>query len=585
MKAVELVQTFGLEPKSGTVTGGAAHATRWRGRAVICVGIAVTVAVGFLHLLFLRSAGALWRDEVGGIHLACLPTWNETWQMLGRDSFPVLFPAVVRGWSWLGLGATDGDLRLLGFLIGLGCLGALWVNARLTGVRVPWLGLGLLGANVAMIRWGDSLRAYGLGSLLIILTVGLLWRVCQKPERNSFLLAAAAACLAVQTLYQNAFLVLAACLAGCAVCLRRKQWRTMALVLGVGMAAAVSLVPYANLVIRAQDWAVIAKVGFQPVRVWTNLKIALGATSSWPLWIWAALVLCALVAPLQALYRERKGIPADAADLPLFTAVALVCGVAGFVVFLYLAALPTEPWYFLPLMAFVVAAMEGGLGRWSARVHWPVAAVATCLVGALFPAAFEGVEARQTDVDLVAAQLERSTEPGDLILVYPCHAGISFNRYYSGPAVWCTFPDLPDFQFHRYDLLKEKLASSDPLAKVFQRAGRTLAAGGRVWIVGQLPWPRAGAVERAMPPPAPRPHVANGWRADWYDYEWARQLAFWLKAHADRVQLTRLSFPAKISAYEDLPLVEAAGWRGSPEPKDSTGRPDARSVVSVLDAP
>ena len=69
---------------------------------------------------------------------------------------------------------------------------------------------------------------------------------------------------------------------------------------------------------------------------------------------------------------------------------------------------------------------------------------------------------RQTNIDLIAAQLREQAGPNDLILVYPWYCGITFNRYYHGAAPWTTLPALSDPRIHRYDLLKEKLAARRP---------------------------------------------------------------------------------------------------------------------------
>jgi len=132
------------------------------------------------------------------------------------------------------------------------------------------------GGQLALARWGDSLRAYGCGCLFIMLVPGLVWNLVRAPGRSSFLAASLAAILSVQTLYQNAFLVLAACLAGVAVCAGHRQWKTAALVLGAGFLAAVSLVPYVPLILHARDVNALFKMGFQPDRVWATLAFALG---------------------------------------------------------------------------------------------------------------------------------------------------------------------------------------------------------------------------------------------------------------------------------------------------------------------
>ena len=135
----------------------------------------------WLHVEVLRHAGGLWRDEIGGVQLATLPALREVWRWLTHDAFPLLFPLLVRLWSALGLGGSDMGLRTLGFGIGCLLLGAVWLTARWLGLKPPVLALGLFAVNLSVIRWGDSLRAYGCGAILILLTFGLIWRQVQSP--------------------------------------------------------------------------------------------------------------------------------------------------------------------------------------------------------------------------------------------------------------------------------------------------------------------------------------------------------------------------------------------------------------------
>jgi hypothetical protein len=79
-----------------------------------------------LHLWCFISAGALWRDESNGILQARLPTWEMIRSSLEFDSFPILYPAVLRFWSALPGGGADWSLRLLGLCTGLGVLASIW---------------------------------------------------------------------------------------------------------------------------------------------------------------------------------------------------------------------------------------------------------------------------------------------------------------------------------------------------------------------------------------------------------------------------------------------------------------------------
>src|ERR1035438_5523481 len=74
-----------------------------------------TVAILALHFFFLLHAGGFWRDEVNVINLA----GSHDISYMVRDSFPILMPVLIKGWTALGWSGSDLNLRLLGSLIGL----------------------------------------------------------------------------------------------------------------------------------------------------------------------------------------------------------------------------------------------------------------------------------------------------------------------------------------------------------------------------------------------------------------------------------------------------------------------------------
>ena len=110
----------------------------------------------------------------------------------------------VRAWSAVGLGNTDLGLRILGFVLGLFLLLAFWFASWTMRGDAPLLAVTLAGLNVTMVRGGDSLRAYGLGSALGVLTLAVIWRLTCRPSLAAFSCAVAVPVLSVQSLYQNA---------------------------------------------------------------------------------------------------------------------------------------------------------------------------------------------------------------------------------------------------------------------------------------------------------------------------------------------------------------------------------------------
>src|SRR5213596_901783 len=87
------------------------------------IGALITAAGVYLHCVNFRSAGALWRDEAGVARIATLHGVGEMWSNIGHESCPILFPALLRTWSFI-VDSSDGALRVVGFTVGLVMLGA-----------------------------------------------------------------------------------------------------------------------------------------------------------------------------------------------------------------------------------------------------------------------------------------------------------------------------------------------------------------------------------------------------------------------------------------------------------------------------
>src|SRR5438552_8162407 len=147
----------------------------------------VTLCAVYLHALFFLNAGGLWRDEADLVHLSLLPSFSEVWQNLPHDSCPILMHLVVRAWSAApSLGNTDPGLRVLGLYVGLFLLLAFWFASWTMRKDAPLLAVTLAGLNVMMVRAGDSLRGYGLGSALAVLMLAVIWRLAWRPSLTVF---------------------------------------------------------------------------------------------------------------------------------------------------------------------------------------------------------------------------------------------------------------------------------------------------------------------------------------------------------------------------------------------------------------
>jgi hypothetical protein len=532
----------------------------WR-KASWIAALALTASAILMHFFSLTQAGGLWRDEICIANIAQLPSWGETFRTLPHDHCPILFPAVVRVWAALGWAQTDAGLRCLGLGVGLFLVASVWLAGRMMGRQPPLLFLSLVAVNPAVIRYGDSIRGYALGIALIVLTMGLIWRYLEAPDVRRGLLAGLGAVLSVQTLYQNAFFLLAIGIGGVIVSLRQRRPAKAAGVLGIGAVAALSLLPYVNPIREAQSWWVVSQTG-------TNLEITLDRlsklTGPW-FGVWMAVMGLAVADGIARTVLAPKRDPAGAEEcLPLFGSIVLVLGAAGFGVFIQLTGLLTQTWYYLPALCFTVVCCDAIVARAhpAARVGALLLAVVTLLVS-ISPSAYAALRWRQTNGDLVAREVARNAGADDLVIVHPWYLGITYGYNYRGAAKWTTLPPLADYRFHRYDLLKEKLATAGAIAPVLEQVEATLRSGHRVWVAGRLPLPPADGPAPARLPPAPD---LRGWNDQPYSEAWGLELRQLLEEHVTNALLVidPMTNVIPINPAERMKLIVTSGWKVSP---------------------
>jgi len=298
-------------------------------RAELLLAFLIVLAAAGLHVMRATTAGGLWRDEAGAVQLALMPAIFDIPRLLEHEAFPVLFSFAVRAYAAV-VGSSDFALRTFGMLIGLGLLAALWLVARWLTGGIPLLSLALLGINAAIIQWADWARGHGLGTLLILLVFGLIWKVATLPSALVVILAAVAAICSVHTLYYNAVLLFAIGLGGAAVALRNGGWKRALLVLAICAAAAGSLLPYLQTVRSASEWSYIFTVPeFSLGIFWEKLSGALSAAPG-VRWIWIALAMGAAVAALVLQFRSAG----PARDVALYCLITLLVCIPAYYAFL-----------------------------------------------------------------------------------------------------------------------------------------------------------------------------------------------------------------------------------------------------------
>lgn len=521
---------------------------------------AVLLFLTILFLLIVRAthAGGLWRDECGALQLARMSSFAEISRNFTHEAFPLLFPATIRGYTNI-FGQSDAALRVFGVAVGVLFLCTLWFNSVLNGKGVPLLSLALVGLSTTFLTWGPSLRGYGLGSVLITLAFALIVQLVREPTP----LRATAACLAglasVHCLLHNAVLLLAVIISAVIVCFVGGHRRRTFGILAITLVCGISLLPYVEAYSNASAWNIVVKSTTTVPFLWRQLNSAFGNPTAILAWIWHIALLTLIGGGAWQLYATRRNRRAPEWSLGLFGVIVSVSALIGYYCFLQTLSYTARPWYYLALIALLGVALDLSADVFS-KIAWVRIGRLSIAVLALVTLPFFSwpkITERQTNIDIIAKGLEQNAGPKDLIVVSPWQFGVSFSWYYHGPTPWLTVPEIADHQVHRYDLLKTRMLSPDPIGAPLDSIRRTLKAGNRVWFVGGIRVLREGETPLTLPP---APNSKFGWDNVAYSDSWRQQLGIFIQAHAARAQRIPISVES-VNNLEKVSLAVAQGWR------------------------
>ncbi len=463
-----------------------------------------------LNMHFVTSAGPLWRDEANSVAQASFPDWGDVRSSLQYDSFPILYPFVLRLWISCPPLAGDRGLRLLGFFIGVAVLLSLWLISRALNSSEPVIVLALLAIDPILISETCSTRPYGLSLILLLWAYHAQWRCLDRPSATRIMLSAILSVLAVQASYNNSIFIGAFGLSAAAISLTRGESRKALRVLVPGACAALSLLPYWWVLKLAQDWVALLHYRTSWIEFFEAYTEA--HTIVYPL-IWVSVsALAALWLYRHCRYRAEEAAPSRALSYVLMTAAM---GLVFQILLIQWIRVPPFPRYLLPVLVLIGFALQLAIGR-IGRLYQVVLVCAVIL--ATGNRAWTSLGLRRTNADHVAASLSQEATASDLVVLSPWFLHPSFQRYYQGKAHWVTVPPLPHSPITRYDLFRSAMLAGDPSASIAEALSATLRSGGRIWFVHQaVGW---------VPGEGPAPEVPSlTGEPDGYDY--VRFRSYW----------------------------------------------------------
>ncbi|HWW02309.1 MAG TPA: hypothetical protein VNZ64_21595 [Candidatus Acidoferrum sp.] len=572
------------EAISETVSTPNPVATTQRVRLEVLATVLATGLVALVFFLITLNAGPLWRDETNTINIAQMPSLKVLWRYAQFESFPPLYVLVLRAWGFLGMAGTDGSIRVLGLLIGLLFLGSLWLCSKWVWRGAPTLSVALLGSLPAVVFTVTSTRAYGLSACLLILTFATVWRVLELPSKSRILLAAGVCFLFAHCVYYNAICLGAILLGAAVIVVRRRQWRLLAVFAGIGAGSVASVTIYLPTVRRASAFMPMFQApqfDFGFLLMVLNQAISFHSTahpavpSGFQAGLWVGLVVMAVgigVGVQSGRFRlphqmqESVSVPAGpaetrVADLALFGVIALVGGVVGHLGFLVRLHYSTQSWYYVGMLTLCAICLES-VFEVTLRAWRPWGLIRVGFLIAIMAWGWKGIweeaHSRRSNVDVIAAVLEKKAASRDLIVVQSAWEGITFGRYYHGQAKWQTLPPIPSHEVHRLDLVWPMLNTTNSIAPVLAQALDTLQKGGAVWVVGQFGIGSRDTLASALPLP---PALPTRWWLGPYFSHWGAQLTALLAATATDTQHLETPISMPVNWFENLPVLRFSGYR------------------------
>lgn len=524
------------------------------------VSILLTAAILILLITRARHAGGLWRDECASLQVAVMPAIGDLFANYQRESFPAFFYLVLRAYTGIA-GTNDIALRCFGLAVGVLLLAVAWINSRLLHNEPPLISILLMGFNTTFLIWGTTIRGYGIGSIFILLTFGLIAKLLVTPPTASQVgPTLVAALLSVQLLLYNSVILLALGIAFVSVSLTRRRLASGIAMVGIGGCCVISMLPYLGPFWRESVATVVLRGETDIPWLWTQLQAAFGNPPHLMTSVWIGQLLAATGGAVFFICSRWSKKPFPEWDLLFFGSFAWVSSLVGYVAFLEIIRYGPREWYYLALLA-IFAGSTDLLVAILSHINW-IRLARLCLATAgligFSILAWPQVMQRQTNMDLIARTLEKSATGQDLIVTNPWYYGVSFNWYYHGSAPWVSVPEMNDHHVHRFDLLKARMMASNPIDDLFDKIAITLRGGNRVWFVGGVEFIPPGEGAPNLPP---APYSDFRWSMDAYAELWSQQIGVFLRDHASGGRRIHVPTNGPVIGLENPELLVISGWR------------------------
>ena len=510
-----------------------------------CVALSLYV---FGSIFYLYFSGPLWRDEIATISFGSAKNFKEFIDLFRYNTIPVAMPIVVKT---IGLFSAQWEAyKNIAVLIGISpvfFIGAIMIKNNPRQSAYLCLLLVLLWQN---IRWLNSLRAYGIGLLSLLIFMYYL-QIANRDKQWSWVILLSSL-FAAATSYQNWPFIASALGIHCFFSFKKPA---MEKICHLWAFAAFLLVVLLHFPVLISSNKVFQTMKFPEIgpsdilRRWCSVF--------WMVNPYGTSVLVAFVAFCVFLFLLKQVNNAIKPDsLRLF--LIMFCGTILSFGLLVSSKLVLYEWQFVLPMVFI--GFQASLLLTSLVIENTlekillVAALILPLVPVQRPLNY--LFQRCTNLDQVADLIQQNNSESDIVIVNPWEPVISFAYYYKGPCEIISVPPISKYDTHRVDEIQNTMAQ--PVEEIFKGIDRkitqTMKNGGRIWLLGEFAPPNNGHPPLSL---ELAPSLHWGWRSGPYYQMWSEHLATILMTRASSV--TRLNAESdgthKISAYEHCQVL------------------------------
>jgi hypothetical protein len=517
------------------------------------LAIIFTAFITAMYFSLWSQGSGLWRDEVNTINVF-YSSFNDLWNFHYFDSFPMLWLWIVKAWTTVTY--TDFGLRTLGLITALSIIAAFWFTLRIITASSPVWALLLWGTIPLVLQASISLRAYGCGSVLTIISVIAFWNIVKNPSSKNILIAMLVSIATVQCLFQTATILLSLGIGALTVAIVERNIRVVIAVILCGAASILSVLPHFHYLFENEWNHIIRHYPDYPYIIERFLYTLRSSGQS--------IIIAWLIISFLVLFSVIKIYKHPQWRILLFLTVSLGCAVISYTIMLKEFASYLQAWHYLPFIALsvtLISAIITIIFQSYVKLYSALLASAVVLIAVSSQNLWLGAQTRWTNIDLITHALNPEVDSKDFILLNSAWEGITFKRYYQGQASWQSLPGFEGYTHlvHEGARMKQAMQEEEPLADIFAPIEETLRNGGRVWLVGNFQFLKEGTAFVKLPP---APHSPYGWYLPPYERYWSQATAAFVQHNAQQLHLARPPDTA-VNPYENLPIFVAWGWRES----------------------